>query len=96
MILGCPGTGKSTTLIRRLGQKPINVELPDEERITIDTAASVVLHASSWKVASDFYDQFTKREPQGICQANQQEKRWIALTILKATEVGHVDRGAVR
>ncbi len=48
VTLGSPGTGKTTTLIRRLGQKLNYMELPDEEKATIDATASVVPHASSW------------------------------------------------
>jgi len=47
MLLGAPGTGKTTTLIRRLGQKLDLEILEDDERRVLD-ATQGLDHAQSW------------------------------------------------
>ena len=50
LILGAPGTGKTTTLIRRLGQKLDSTFLDEDERMAIrsDAYAGEGGHAQSW------------------------------------------------
>ncbi|HYA41375.1 MAG TPA: hypothetical protein VEF34_08740, partial [Syntrophobacteraceae bacterium] len=50
LILGAPGTGKTTTLIRRLGQKLDMPFLDEDERRIVDNAGATsgIPHESSW------------------------------------------------
>jgi GTPase SAR1 family protein len=86
LILGAPGTGKTTTLIRRLGQK-LDVNAPESlsegERRTIDTAAQSggAVHSDSWQMftPTELLKQYLKEgfSREGIPASDLRLKTWV-------------------
>ena len=61
LILGAPGTGKTTTLIRRLGQK-LDIEYLEEAERTVVSSVGGISHANSWLMftPTDLLKQYLK------------------------------------
>lgn len=78
LILGPPGTGKTTTLIRRLGQKLDSEFLTEEERRLVEGGAAT--HASSWLMftPTELLKQYLKEAfaTEGIPASNSHIRTW--------------------
>lgn len=80
-ILGAPGTGKTTTLIRRLGQKTQTGYLDDQEnRLVANSVAGAAEHARSWLVftPTELLKQFVKTafDKNEIAASTERLKTW--------------------
>lgn len=82
LIIGPPGTGKTTTLIRRLGQKLDQAYLEEDEKrvATVAEAESGLAHKDSWLMftPTDLLKQYLKEAfaREGIAAPDQKISTW--------------------
>lgn len=82
LILGAPGTGKTTTLIRRLGQK-LDVEFlaDDERRLVTGSRKDLSAHEQSWVMftPTELLKQYVKEAfaRENIPASDQHIKTWL-------------------
>ncbi|TQK04941.1 ATP-binding domain-containing protein [Herbaspirillum sp. SJZ107] len=82
LILGPPGTGKTTTLIRRLGQKLDSAFLDEDEQRVVEMlgTAQGVTHANSWLMftPTELLKQYLKEAfaREGVPASDQRIKTW--------------------
>lgn len=83
LILGPPGTGKTTTLIRRLGQKLDFAFLDEDEQLIVETvgATNGSIHANSWLMftPTDLLKQYLKEAfaREGVPASDLRIRTWF-------------------
>lgn len=101
ILLGPPGTGKTTTLIKRLGQKLSLEDLEDRDRQLATASAINLPHASNWQMftPSDLLKHYLKEafNREQVPASEQRIKTWSTyrddiarnvLGILRSTNTG--------
>lgn len=82
LILGPPGTGKTTTLIRRLGQKLDTTLFEEDQKKLVETIASTqgMTHANSWLMftPTELLKQYLKEAfaREGVPASDQRIRTW--------------------
>ena len=80
LVVGPPGTGKTTTLIRRLGQKLDSDFLPEEEKELLDKYQAKLPHKYSWIMftPTELLKQYVKEafNREGIPASEERIKTW--------------------